>query len=91
MSRTKVRAIGAISDARASVARLLMDGTRVSVNPSDDSAFAERVHELANQTDTPEKLQALLSPDYPLVRVVRGVTDIVDRWYVYREGRWTHS
>jgi hypothetical protein len=65
-----------------------MDGTRLSVNPPSDRAFSRRVHELARDASTPEDLELTLRRDYPLVRVVRGVTDIVDHWYVYREGRW---
>jgi hypothetical protein len=68
-----------------------MDGTRLTINPSTDQAFGERVHELMPDSGTPESLEALLRPDYPQVRVVRGVTDMVERWYVYREGRWTRS
>ena len=68
-----------------------MDGTRVSVNPPDDVVLASRVRELADQAASPEDLEAILRPEYPRVRVVRGVTDVVDRWYVYREGHWTRS
>jgi hypothetical protein len=69
----------------------VMDGARLTINPSTDSAFSSRVHELATQADTPEDLETMLRADYPKVRVVRGVTDLVDRWYVYRDGRWTNS
>ena len=68
-----------------------MNGPRISVNPTDDEAFAKRVRDAGPRAATPEELEALLRPDYPQVRVVRGVTDVVDRWYVYREGRWTRS
>lgn len=69
----------------------LMDGTRISVNPSDDAVFASRANELVRQIGSPEELEAELRPNYPDVRVVRGVTDIVERWYVYRDGRWISS
>ena len=68
-----------------------MDGARLTVNPPTDQAFSDRVHALAKEAGAPEDLEALLRPDYPQVRVVRGVTDMVDRWYVYREGRWARS
>jgi hypothetical protein len=68
-----------------------MDGTRISVNPSDDAVFASRVRELADHIESPENLEAQLRPAYPEVRVVRGVTDVVERWYVYRDGRWTRT
>ncbi|MEP7360616.1 MAG: hypothetical protein ABI744_03460 [Chloroflexota bacterium] len=69
----------------------LMESTRISVNPSEDAVFASRVRELGDQINSPEALEDRLRPDYPQVRVVRGVTDVVDRWYVYREGRWIRS
>ena len=68
-----------------------MDGTRVSIIPSDDAVFASRVQEVAGEAMSPEELEEQLRASYPEVRVVRGVTDIVDRWYVYRDGRWTRS
>ncbi|MEP7379380.1 MAG: hypothetical protein ABI725_07450 [Chloroflexota bacterium] len=68
-----------------------MAGTRISVNPPQDGVLASRVRDIGGQVESPEELEAMLRPDYPQVRVVRGVTDIVDRWYVYREGRWTRS
>jgi hypothetical protein len=68
-----------------------MDGTRVSVIPSDDAVFASHVREFATEASSPEELEEHLRVSYPEVRVVRGVTDIVDRWYVYRDGRWTRS
>jgi hypothetical protein len=68
-----------------------MDGTRVSIIPSDDAVFASRVNEFAGDVTSPEELEEQLRASYPEVRVVRGVTDIVDRWYVYRDGRWTRS
>lgn len=62
---------------------------RIIANPPGDRKFAGRVEELANQADTPETLEQLVRHEYPEARVVRGVTDVVERWYVYREGRWT--
>jgi hypothetical protein len=36
---------------------------------------------------TPAELEAGLSVDYPLVRVVAGINEGgVDRWYAYRDG-----
>ena len=68
-----------------------MDGTRLSINPPDDVVFATRVREQASKVEDPDALEAQLRADYPEVRVVRGVTDVVDRWYIYRDGRWTRS
>jgi hypothetical protein len=66
-----------------------MANARIIPNPHDDRLFADRVEELAEGADTPEALEELVRGDYPEARVVRGVTDVVDRWYVYRDGRWT--
>jgi hypothetical protein len=68
-----------------------MAGTRLSIIPSDDPVFTELVREVEGRAPTPEALQELLRSEYPQVRVVRGVTDIVERWYVYRDGRWVRS
>lgn len=81
----------AISDARPGSRGLLMDGTRISTNPPEDVDFARRVIELTPSSATPEALEEQLRSDYPRVRVVRGVTDILERWYVYRDGRWARS
>lgn len=64
---------------------------RLIVNPTNDTEFDRRAHELAARSDTPEQLEAALREQYPRARVVRGVTDIVERWYVYRDGRWINS
>ncbi|HEY7023570.1 MAG TPA: hypothetical protein VH371_01275 [Candidatus Limnocylindrales bacterium] len=61
---------------------------RLIVNPADDLEFERRTHELAATSDAPEELEENLREFYSRVRVVRGVTDIVERWYVYRDGRW---
>ncbi len=47
--------------------------------------------ELVASASTPEELQQLLRQHYDGARVVRGVTDIVERWYVYRDGHWVNS
>lgn len=62
---------------------------RIITNPVDDRAFTRHVAHAANQAETPEALEQLLRRDYPNVRVVRGVIDVVERWYAYRDGRWT--
>jgi hypothetical protein len=64
---------------------------RLVTNPQSDVGFQRRAEQLVNQVDSPEQLEALLRPDYQRARVVRGVTDIVERWYVYRDGRWVAS
>lgn len=65
-----------------------MAKARIIANPPDDRLFADRVDQLAAAADTPETLEELVRHDYPEARVVRGVTDVVERWYVYRDGRW---
>jgi hypothetical protein len=65
-----------------------MAKARIIVNPIDDRLFADRVEQLAEGADTPEALEEMVRHDYAEARVVRGVTDVVDRWYVYRDGRW---
>lgn len=64
---------------------------RLVVNPATDDEFRERAELLAQAVTTPEQLQDLLRADYRHARVVRGVTDVYERWYVYREGRWVNS
>jgi len=65
-----------------------MAKARIIANPPDDRLFADRVELLAEGTDTPEALEQVVRHEYPEARVVRGVTDVVERWYVYRDGRW---
>lgn len=64
---------------------------RLVTNPTTDIDFQRRAQELAAKVETPEQLESLLHEEYVLARVVRGVTDIVERWYVYRDGRWINS
>ena len=64
---------------------------RLIVNPTNDAEFERRASELAAKADTPERLEQLLREKYARARVVSGVTDIVERWYVYRDGRWINS
>lgn len=64
---------------------------RVIVNPASDAFFAQRAAELAETVETPEELERLLRATYERARVVQGVTDIVQRWYVYRDGRWINT
>ena len=68
-----------------------MGRVRIIANPANDLVFARRAEELAMRANTPEELERQLRASYERVRVVRGVTDIVERWYVYREGRWIPS
>jgi hypothetical protein len=60
-------------------------------NPDTDSDFRSRAEQLASEVDTPDELERLLRAEYRRARVVRGVTDIVERWYVYRDGRWINN
>ncbi len=68
-----------------------MARARIIANPPDDRPFIGRVEELAGTVETPEDLEQLVRHEYPEARVVRGVTDVVERWYVYREGHWSRS
>ena len=65
-----------------------MAKARIIASPPHDRLFTDRVQKLAQGTDTPEILEQLVRHEYPEARVVRGVTDVVERWYVYRDGRW---
>jgi len=64
---------------------------RLITNPANDIEFQRRAQELAARSDTPEELEQLLRQHFKRARVVRGVTDILERWYVYRDGRWVNS
>jgi hypothetical protein len=64
---------------------------RIVANPANDQRFVRRVQDLAEDVDSPEQLEQLLRREYSRARVVRGVTDVVERWYAYRDGRWTNS
>ena len=64
---------------------------RLVTNPDTDGGFKRRAEELARQVDTPEALESLLRTEYRNVRVVLGVTDVVERWYVYRDGHWINT
>lgn len=64
---------------------------RLITNPVSDDEFQRRAQELAGRADTPEQLELMLREYFKRARVVRGVTDIVERWYVYRDGRWINS
>lgn len=64
---------------------------RLVTNPQTDTDFQRRAEELVDQVDSPEELESLLREQYHRARVVRGVTDITERWYVYRDGRWINS
>ena len=65
-----------------------MATARIIPNPPHDRLFADRVEVLAQGAETPEVLEQLVRHEYPEARVVRGVTDVVQRWYVYRDGHW---
>jgi hypothetical protein len=68
-----------------------MARVRITANPANDQAFARRAERLAETCTSPEELERALRTDYERARVVRGVTDIVERWYAYRDGSWTAS
>jgi hypothetical protein len=64
---------------------------RLVTNPHTDNEFQRRAELFVERVESPEELEALLRERYHRARVVRGVTDIVERWYVYRDGRWINS
>jgi hypothetical protein len=64
---------------------------RLVANPETDVDFQRLADELVTEVDAPEQLEKLLRKRYPRARVVTGVTDILDRWYVYRDGHWVNS
>jgi hypothetical protein len=68
-----------------------LTGIRLVINPDTDEEFRRRVELLADHASVPSDLQAALRAHYPSARVVTGVTDIHQRWYVYRDGRWVNS
>ena len=64
------------------------------LNPRQDEAFATLAERLmADETMTPESLQASLRERYPLaiVRPRQLSSEPGDVWYVYRDGRWVDS
>jgi hypothetical protein len=68
-----------------------MARVRITANPTSDLAFGRVAEQLAERCSTPEELERQLRANYTRARVVRGVTDIVERWYAYRDGSWTPS
>jgi hypothetical protein len=65
----------------------------VVVNPRDDADFQERVQAALDRVASPADLQAQLRSQYPLA-VVRARSlshEVIDTWYVYRDGRWITS
>jgi hypothetical protein len=69
--------------------RVLRPEVRLTTYPHDDSAFEVLAGTLLAGTRTPAQLEAGLRHDYPLVRVVYGITEgMVRRWYAYRDGRF---
>ena len=65
-----------------------MAKVRLVTNPASDDEFRNSAETLVEQVNTPEELERELREDYEKARVVRGVTDVVERWYAYRDGSW---
>ena len=65
-----------------------MPTVRLVTYPRADFAFeAVALSVMRDGAGTPAELEAGLSVDYPLVRVVAGINEGgVDRWYAYRDG-----
>lgn len=68
-----------------------MAKARIVANPPTDADFLRQAQGLAQAADTPQDLELALRQDYPQARVVRGVTDVIERWYAYRDGSWTRT
>lgn len=64
---------------------------RLVTNPDSDAEFGRIAEQLSTDARTPEELEERLREHYQRARVVPGVRDITDRWYVYRDGRWVNS
>lgn len=64
---------------------------RLVANPHNDLEFERLAETLVARVETPDHLERLLRERYPRARVVPGVTDITERWYVYRDGRWVNT
>lgn len=65
---------------------------RLLTYPQSDVPLRQSAERLLRRgADAPEQLEAGLRATYPDVRVVTGVVDGTEqRWYVYRDGRWTN-
>lgn len=65
-----------------------MPTVRLVTYPRTDFAFkAVALSVIRDGAGIPAELEAGLSVDYPLVRVVAGINQGgVDRWYAYRDG-----
>jgi len=74
---------------RAETCTALPNEVRLTTWPRDDHSFEQVARALLRGgAVTPAALEAGLRDDYPLVRVVYGITeDGVSRWYAYRDGR----
>jgi len=74
---------------RAETCGALPNEVRLSTWPRDDPTFEKVARSmLRGGAATAADLEAGLRDDYPLVRVVCGITeDGVSRWYAYRDGR----
>jgi hypothetical protein len=68
-----------------------MARVRISAIPANDMPFGRKAEQLVERCSTPEDLERELRVEYKRARVVRGVTDVVERWYAYRDGSWTPS
>jgi hypothetical protein len=65
---------------------------RTVVNPDNDAEFVAEVGRVATPDLVyPQQLETALRDGYPEVQVRNGVRDADgrERWYVYRDGRWT--
>jgi hypothetical protein len=74
---------------RAETCRALPNAVRLTTWPREDPTFEKAARALLRGgAIRPTDLEAGLRGDYPLVRVVYGITeDGVSRWYAYRDGQ----
>ena len=63
----------------------------ILVNPGSDATFKRLAETHAsNGVATPADLEERLRQSYPSARVIEGISGntSLERWYVYRDGRW---
>jgi hypothetical protein len=81
---------GAQPSADTTGERALKVRKRLITNPQADAKLRATAARYVDEgVDTPQALQARLRGEYPNARVIAGIIELaVERWYVYREGRW---
>ena len=63
------------------------------INPASDATFKQLAESYAsNGAESPAELEERLRQSYPNARVIQGIpiNSTLERWYVYRDGRWVN-